>query len=133
MRTRVVLRFPADRVEQPITYHLIRDYGVRVNILRARVNPGEEGTLLLEIEAPDTELAAALEFAASEGVEVTPLAKQVLIDADSCIDCGACTAVCVTGALQLDTGYRLAFDPGRCVACELCVGACPLRAIEVTF
>ena len=34
---KVVLNFPANIVEDPITYHLIVDYSVQVNILRASI------------------------------------------------------------------------------------------------
>jgi ferredoxin len=131
--TRLLFEFPGAIVEKPITYHLIRDYGIKVNILRAEVNPGKAGRLLVEVEAGEKELDVALAFVEAEGVRVTPLEQKVVIDRERCVDCGACAGVCLPGALRLDADWRLAFDARRCVACALCARCCPLRAIEVIF
>lgn len=40
-----------------------------------------------------------------------------------CLHCGACVAVCPTGALSLDNPARL--DRRRCDRCGACVAACP--------
>ena len=42
-KVKVVLRFPEKTVETPVTYHLIVEYGIRVNILRASIDPGKKG------------------------------------------------------------------------------------------
>ena len=42
---KLVFIFPENIVEEPVTYHLIADYGVRVNILRASINPGKQGRM----------------------------------------------------------------------------------------
>jgi len=48
-----------------------------------------------------------------------------------CTHCGACTAVCPTGALHIvRPEMRVAFDQKKCSVCELCVPACPPRAME---
>ncbi|MDQ7843970.1 MAG: 4Fe-4S binding protein [Armatimonadota bacterium] len=46
---------------------------------------------------------------------------------DGCTLCGACAAVCPTGALALqrDEDEILIVDPARCVACGQCLPACP--------
>lgn len=44
-----------------------------------------------------------------------------------CSDCGACVAVCPSGALT-KTGRKVVHDPGLCVACDSCLAACPTRA-----
>lgn len=49
VKKRIVLTFPQSLVEQPITYHLIKDYDLMVNILSAKVNPNEEGRLVIEV------------------------------------------------------------------------------------
>jgi len=51
-----------------------------------------------------------------------------------CIHCGACTAICPTGALSIERPSMLvSFHPDNCTACGLCVKACPPRAMEVSF
>ncbi|MFA6696533.1 MAG: 4Fe-4S dicluster domain-containing protein [Sphaerochaeta sp.] len=48
------------------------------------------------------------------------------------MDCGACTAVCSSGALWMDSEAKLQFDVSHCVVCGLCVHACPMRLFEVS-
>lgn len=44
-----------------------------------------------------------------------------------CSNCGACVAVCPSGALT-KTGRKVAHDPGVCIACDSCLAACPTHA-----
>ena len=46
---RLVLRFPRRLVDRPLVSHLVRDFGLDFNILKASVTPGEEGLLVMEI------------------------------------------------------------------------------------
>ena len=49
-----------------------------------------------------------------------------------CVDCGACTAVCPTGALRIcGSNWTLTYRREACDRCGLCVEACPVRAIEL--
>ncbi len=48
-KRRMVLRFPADSVNEPITYTLIKEYDVIINILNADITHGKEGNLLIEM------------------------------------------------------------------------------------
>jgi ferredoxin len=133
-KKRVILTFPSLLIEKPITYHLVKDYDFRVNILRAKILSGEEGRLLFEVEAEPEDLERGFEFLKSEGVSITPLSKEIQWNEDSCTHCGACTAVCGSGALSLDTGtWHLLFNVDKCVACEFCVNACPLGLFTVRF
>ena len=45
-----------------------------------------------------------------------------------CVDCGACAAVCPSGAQTLVNGVHR-FDAEKCVACGKCVAACPKEAL----
>ena len=45
-KKKVVLNFPPHLIDQPITYRLIKDYGLVVNILRARITPQEWGSMV---------------------------------------------------------------------------------------
>ena len=46
---RIVLTFPAHMVEDTIIYHLIKDYDLVVNILRAKIIPKEGGRVVLGV------------------------------------------------------------------------------------
>ena len=50
--------------------------------------------------------------------------------ARKCVSCGACAAVCPTGAHALVDGAH-AFDRSRCTACGACVDACLPGALEL--
>lgn len=135
-RARVVLTFPAGLVETPVTYHLVRDFDLVVNILRAEIRPGEAGTLLVDLDDGDGRgrLDEALEFAAHSGIRVQPVAGRIAIDRERCVDCGACVGPCLAGALSLDREtWELRFDSTRCVLCKVCVESCPLGAVTVEF
>ncbi len=43
---------------------------------------------------------------------------------DSCLQCGECSYVCPTNAIDM-VGEGIRIDPALCTNCELCVEACP--------
>lgn len=135
IKKRIVLTFPAEIAEVPITYHLVKDFDLAINILKAKIIPGEEGKMVLEVSNGSEErILAGIEFLKKKGVLVEPVSKEISLNEEDCIHCGACTAVCQSGALALapDTA-ELHFDREQCIVCELCVRACPIRAIKVAF
>mgnify|MGYP001462353904 CR=1 FL=1 len=134
-KRRVVLSFPPELTEIPLTYHLVKDYDLAINILKAKITPGEEGKLVLELSNGSPErIEAGIEFLEKQGVTIQPLSKEIVLDEEECINCGACTAVCTSGALELNPETaHLDFDRERCIVCELCVPACPMRVIKVMF
>jgi L-aspartate semialdehyde sulfurtransferase ferredoxin len=50
IKKRYVLNFPPESGDKPLSYHLVRDYDIRINILKAEVYPGKRGSLLLELQ-----------------------------------------------------------------------------------
>ncbi len=131
---RVVLRFPQRLVEQPIVYRLVKEYDLSFNILKAYVTPREEGLLVLELSGDNGKFEQAMQYLARVGVIVQPLSQDIKRNDARCTHCGACIAVCPTGALQLDQQTRrVNFYDYKCIACELCIRACPPRAMEVYF
>ena len=134
MRCRFTIKFPPESSKIPLTYHLIKDYDFMVNILRATISGEQEGRLLMEVEAEPDKLEQGLAFLKSHNVTIIPLNQQITVEQDRCIHCGACTAVCLCGALSLDRdNWQLVFDSEKCVMCGLCVPACPLRLIRAEF
>lgn len=132
-RRRLDLTFPPRQATKPITYHLVKDFDLVPNILRAQIQPGQQGRMLLEVTGPREAIDAGVEFLTGEGLEVLPAASDICLDEEQCVTCGLCTAVCKPGALTLDDEYGLVFDKDKCVYCEACVVACPRRAISLRF
>jgi ferredoxin len=134
MKKRLVLTFPARRVEEPITYRLIKDYDVIVNILNADITPGREGKLLVELKAPKENLDSAILFMENMEIDCSPVMKSINLRMEDCIHCGSCSSVCFADALVMDSKSReLRFHPEKCIACELCLKACPLQLFELNF
>ncbi|MCK4879638.1 MAG: 4Fe-4S binding protein [Bacteroidales bacterium] len=133
-KQRLVLRFPVGTVDEPITYTLIKEYDVMINILNADITPGREGNLLVEISGEKDSVDGAMRYLKGKSVEISPIIKTILFNQSECIHCGACASVCFPGALIMDTESReLRFSPENCVACELCIKACPLQLFELNF
>ena len=131
---RVVLHFPPRLVEKPIIYHLVKDHNLVLNILRASVTPKEEGLLVLELSGARKDYDKGIRYLTEAGVRIQSLGQDVIRNEARCTHCGACVAICPTGALALDPPTRrVIFYPDKCTACELCVLACPPRAMEVHF
>lgn len=131
-KIKVTMYFPANKIAVPLTYHLIRDYNLMINILNADVSLNKVGTLVADIEGEEKDIEAGLEYVRKIGAEYTVFTKSIIWQEESCVHCGACTAVCPSGALKMDkTDWSLTFDREKCLICELCVNACPLRVMSV--
>ncbi|MDD5713123.1 MAG: 4Fe-4S binding protein, partial [Smithellaceae bacterium] len=131
---KVVIRYTADVVEQPIIYQLVKRYDLVFNILKARIFPKRDGVIVLELSGSKENFDDGISYLKEMGLTVEPLAKSVIQNTDKCVHCGACKAFCPTGALYIDADSLLIrFDPEKCNGCELCVTACPARAMEVNL
>lgn len=129
---KIFLRFGKDIADRPIIYRLARDYDLIINILKANVDQNKEGTMVLEITGDQCDLG--LEYLKSQGVKVTPLAEEVFRNEDKCTSCGACTAICPSGALYVERpSMEVKFDSDKCIVCQICVKVCPVNAMEVRF
>lgn len=135
VKKRVVLTFPAEITEKPLTYQLVKDYDLVINILQAKVMPNEPGKLLVEISNNAAQkIKDGIDFLTANGVNVQPLNKEIVVAKEECISCGTCTAVCRFGALTIQKpDWKLNFDKNLCTACQMCVKACPMKAIKVSF
>lgn len=127
---KIVLRFTAATSDQPIIYHLVKDYDLVVNILKAQINPHLEGTLVLDLWGERYE--EGIEYLRQQGISVHPLNQEVVRNDDRCTSCGACTGHCPAGALFIDRpSMEVQFDGNKCVVCLQCLKVCPVRAMEV--
>ena len=131
-KKKVVLNFPPHLIDQPITYRLIAEQGLKVNILRARITPKEWGNMVVELNGEKAKVEAGIGFLTEWGVEVELLAEEVRWQEERCIHCTACLTTCPTQALHVHRGtMEVRFDREKCIACELCLNVCPYRAVEI--
>jgi ferredoxin len=134
VKRRFILKFPPQSGDKPLSYVLVKDYNISINILKAEVIPGKRGNLLLELEGTASNLKKGIAYLETHQVECIPLDKKINFKQDKCINCGNCTAVCFAGALTMsNVTWQLEFNKDECVACELCVKACPLKLFEINF
>ena len=129
----LILRFPETIVQKPIVCHLVKKYDLTFNILNATVFPRKEGVMVLELYGTKRSFKDGVTYLKDQGVLVKNASQEVNRDNDKCTHCGACTAVCPTGALHIRrTDMYVEFDQKKCSVCELCVPACPPRAMGVS-
>ncbi len=134
MKRIYVLHFNQNNYDKPIVYKLIKNYDLVVNILRAVILPRKESYLVLEIGGDEVLMEQGLAYLKESGVEAESIRKSVKRNEDICTSCGACTAICSTGALYIERpSMKVLFAPEKCSACGLCVNVCPPRAMEVNF
>lgn len=130
---RIVLHFPRRLVDRPLVYHLIKDYNLEFNILKASVTPAEEGLMVLELKGKQEDFDKGIQYLTETGVIIDSLSQNVLRNEQRCTHCGVCISVCPVGAFELEPSRKTKFDDKKCVACALCIKACPPRAMELHF
>jgi ferredoxin len=127
---KIVLHFGPETVDKPIIYHLVKDYDLVVNILKASINPHKEGILVLELTGERFEEGVG--FLKELGIAVHPLSQEVIRNEDRCTHCGACTVHCPSGALYIERpSMEVKFKGDDCIICLNCLKVCPVRAMEV--
>jgi formate hydrogenlyase subunit 6/NADH:ubiquinone oxidoreductase subunit I len=133
-KKKLVLSFPEKVVTKPITYALVKEFDLVFNILRAEITPDMEGKMLIELRGNDQQIKEAIDYLDNAGVSVQEAAKDIMIDKAQCVDCGVCTSICITQALNLDKKTaKLKFNKDKCILCELCLDCCPVTAIKVNI
>jgi ferredoxin len=131
---RIVLHFPPQLVEQPIIYHLTKDYNLVFNILKASLTPKEEGVMALVLSGELEDYQKGMAYLSQAGVKIEPLSQNVSRNEEKCTHCGACLTICPSHAFVVEPKtWRINFLEDKCIACGLCLKACPPRAMEVSF
>jgi ferredoxin len=132
-KIKVTLYFPTSKVSRPITYNLIRDYDLQLNILHADISLNKTGKLVVDIYGKEKNIQDGLDFVEKQGIEYKIFNKSIIWNEESCIHCGACTAVCPSDAIKIDVDtYKLIFYKEKCLICGLCVKACPLNVMNIS-
>jgi ferredoxin len=128
----LVLRFPKTEVEKPIVCFLASDFNLTFNILKATILPRKEGVMVMELSGTRKDFNRGVRYLKEHGVRVQAADQDIKRDITVCTHCGACTAVCPTGALSIKRPeMSVEFTQKKCSVCGLCVTACPPRAMEV--
>ncbi len=128
----LILRFPKTEVQKPLVCHLTRNFDLTFIILNAGILPRKEGYMVLELSGQRKNFKEGVQYLKSQGVDVQNASQEVKREDTICTQCGACTAVCPTGALSIRRPeMAVVFDQQKCSVCELCVPACPPRAMRV--
>jgi ferredoxin len=131
MKRKVLLTFPSELTDLPITYDLVKKYDLRMNILKASIGYNTEGTLLIELEGTDDNVSQGIKYMSDMGIQIDMYHTRIQWNSYNCVHCGSCTAVCPTSALSMSRdNWMISFDEIRCLGCNLCVNSCPLRVIE---
>lgn len=134
MVRKVVVTFPAGSAGRSLTYELIKKFDIMFSIIKADIDAGRRGKLVLELDADEDRIRKAIKYMEGSGVEVSPLESKIKYDSTLCISCGACTSSCLSGALSIKApDWKLVFQPDKCILCKLCLTACPLRLFSTEF
>ena len=124
-----VLTFSQQQANNPITFRLVKEYDIEVNILRAEIDEGG-GKLIVSITGRMEEIAKALERLKLSGVRLSEMDRFVVRDASLCTDCSMCVSICPVKAYSVDrVTWSVLFEQEACIGCGLCVDACPPGAL----
>ena len=128
-----VLRFPKENIDQPIICNLVKEYDIEFNILKADILLQQEGLMVLELMGQHkANVEKGIKYLRDVGVKVERLITSIRRDDEKCYQCGACTGICPTGALNIKRPeMEVLFIPEKCTACGLCIQVCPVRAMEI--
>ena len=130
-RERIMITFPPQTIEVPVTWRLVKDFDLRVNIQMARVTPKEEGLLVLDVEGERENFDRAIEYLEGLKTRVDIVPKGVDWQEDLCVHCLACVPICPTNAYEVDfETMKVRYLEEKCIACELCVSVCLFGAIR---
>jgi len=134
MREKYILEYSSAVVEEPVIYTLVKRFDIKVNILRAEISSGQEGSMLVELDGESEMLAQSRAYLASVSVTLAPIARSLSVREEDCVHCGSCTGVCFSGCLSMNhEDWDLVVDRDKCIACGLCVKACPFGLISLQF
>ncbi|HPD08502.1 MAG TPA: 4Fe-4S binding protein [Methanomassiliicoccales archaeon] len=129
-KRKFLLGFSPDIVNEAIVYRLVKDYDLKINILRAEVRE-QGGRLLMEVEGKAGNIKEAVRYLNEARVEVQELATYVEKNEERCTHCGMCLSICPVEALTVERpSWRVRYDAERCIACGMCIDACPPGAMK---
>ena len=126
-----LLTFDPDLVSEPITFRMVKDFDLMVNILRAEIDENG-GRLMLALEGSGPQIQKAVKYLEDVGVVVQELKEYIRKDDAKCTNCGMCISICPVAAYQMDRRtWKVVFLNEKCIACGMCIDACPPGAIKL--
>ncbi len=75
---RVRLTFPPEQIQEPLIYHLVKDFDIVTNIRRADVK-SDHGWVALELEGDEGKLQKGIAWLKGKGVTVDPIEHDVIV------------------------------------------------------
>jgi L-aspartate semialdehyde sulfurtransferase ferredoxin len=132
---KLMLYFPKSEIEQPIVYHLIKDYNLKINLIRAKISPEEFGYLVMDVTGEEADINRGLDYVRGFNVDVNTTYRGLRRNEDKCTNCGNCLSHCPSGALSIDDlrTRKVEFKPDKCIECLACIRACPFDACVSIF
>ncbi|MBF0411410.1 MAG: 4Fe-4S dicluster domain-containing protein [Desulfamplus sp.] len=126
----LILHFPPEVAQKAVVCYLTKKFDLIFNILNAKVSNRKDGYMVLEISGTRDNFQHGVQYLKNQGVRVSSAEQEIWRDAQKCTHCGACTAVCPTGALSIKRPeMEVVYDKDKCTVCELCIVTCPSRAM----
>lgn len=134
MEKKVVLSFKPESTYNPVAYELVKEYDIRINILKADIDTDKGGMLLIALDAEPSNIDRAIAYLKGSGVGVSSMADKVFYDESRCVSCGSCAAACPSKALTIGApDWKLRLNTEHCIICKLCLKSCPLKLFSVEF
>jgi len=132
---KLLLYFAKSETDKPIVYQLVKDYGLTVNIYRAKVTPEEYGYLVLDVSGSDEDIRRAIGFLETFNIQISDTDRGLTWDEKKCTSCGVCLTHCPTHALHVadESTRRIGFDSDLCIDCLSCIRNCPFGACSSIF
>lgn len=129
-----MLSFSSEATYRPVAYELVRYYDIRINILKAEIEIGRGGKLLMELASEQDNIDKAIAYLKGNGIGVSSLASKVFYDKSRCTDCGSCVSACPAGALTIGApNWKLDLNTDKCIICKLCLTSCPMKLFSIEF
>lgn len=126
----LILHFPPEVAQKAVVCYLTKKFDLIFNILNARVSSRKDGYMVLEISGTRDNFQQGVRYLKNQGVRVSSADQEIWRDTEKCTHCGACTAVCPSGALYIKRPeMEVIYDKDKCTVCELCIVTCPTRAM----